>query len=205
MNFLFTEDNLMQAYVFGDGNANLFRFCVDDNIGNSTGTEVSPWFTIDWLGWRLVTWDMVLEGTGSWIGDGNLDGTLRFDSIQLSYVPGNPNIGTYYIDELRLAEQVVLALDENHLQQPLAFDLLPNFPNPFNPWTSIPFSIPERAEVRISIFNLRGEEVARVFSGIMDPGYHLTRWDASQMSSGLYLVNMEANEFSITRKITVLK
>ncbi len=205
MDVLFNANHLMQAYVFGDGNANQFRFCVDDNIGASTGTEVSPWFTIDWLGWRLVTWDMANDGTGTWIGDGNLDGTLRFDSIQLSYTAGNPNIGTYFIDELRIADQVVLALDGDRPQKPQAFALLPNYPNPFNPWTNIPFTLPETAEVRISIYNLKGEEIAQVLSGSMEPGYHVTRWNAAQISSGLYLVRMEANAFSITRKITFLK
>ena len=205
MDVLFTGDHLMQAYVFGDGNGNHFRFCVDDNIGASTGTEVSPWFTIDWLGWRLITWDMPADGTGTWIGDGSLDGTLRFDSIQLSYTSGNPNIGSYFIDELRIADQVVLALDGDHPQKPQHYALLPNYPNPFNPWTTIPFTLPEQAAVQIKIFNLRGEEVAHIFSGSLDAGRHLTRWNAAHVSSGLYLVKMDANDISITRKITILK
>ena len=88
---------------------------------------------------------------------------------------------------------------------PTEYKLDQNYPNPFNPWTSIPFSLPERAEVQISIFNLRGEEVAHLLSGSLEAGHHVTRWNASQTPSGLYLVKMEANERSVTRKITVLK
>jgi hypothetical protein len=148
---------------------------------------------------------MAVDGTGTWIGDGNLDGTLRFDSFQLTYVPGQPNIGVYYIDELRVVDRNYLALDDPYIQRPAELALLPNYPNPFNPWTSIPFTLPGQAEVKISIYDLRGAEVARIFSGSLDAGRHVTRWNAAQVSSGLYLVKLEANDVSITRKITVLK
>ena len=78
-------------------------------------------------------------------------------------------------------------------------------PNPFNPWTSIPFTLPERVDVKIRVYNLRGEEVAHLFSGSLEAGRHVTRLDASDLSSGLYLVKMEARDISVTRKITVLK
>ena len=201
----FTDDHLMQAYIFGDGHGNKFRFCVDDNIGNGSGTEVSPWFIIDWLGWKLVTWDMAAEGTGTWIGDGSLDGTLEFDSIQLGYTPGQPHIGVYYIDDLRIADETVLALNDELRNQPLEFSLLPNYPNPFNPWTNIPFTVKERSQVSIDIFTVKGEWVTSVLRGNMEPGYHVTRWNAATVSSGLYLVRLEANGLSLTQKLTVLK
>ncbi|NQV16033.1 N-acetylmuramoyl-L-alanine amidase [bacterium] len=201
----FTSSRIMQAFVFGDGNGNKFRFCVDDNIYGAGAHEVSPWYTIDWYGWRLISWDMAVDGTGTWIGDGNLDGTLEFDSIQLSYTPGQPTTGTYYIDELRVVNREYLALDQNGMEHPLEFALLPNYPNPFNPWTSIPFTLAQKAEVRINIYDLKGKEIAHLISGTMEAGQHVTRWNASQMASGMYLVKMEANDISITRKITVLK
>ncbi len=52
----FTSSSIMQVYIFGDGNGNKFRFCVDDNVTADGGLhEVSPWTTIDWYGWKLVT------------------------------------------------------------------------------------------------------------------------------------------------------
>ncbi len=201
----FTSSKVMQAFVFGDGNGNKFRFCVDDNIYGSGAHEVSPWYTIDWYGWRLVSWDMAIDGTGVWIGDGTLHGTLEFDSIQLGYTPGQPTTGTYYIDELRVVNRSYLALDDDRGVRPVEYALLPNYPNPFNPWTSIPFTLPESAEVQIRIYNLRGAEVAHLFRGPLEAGHHVTRWNASHISAGLYLVKMDANDISITRKITVLK
>lgn len=54
-------------------------------------------------------------------------------------------------------------------------------------------------------YDLKGHEVAHLLRGPLAAGYHVTRWNASSMSSGLYLVKMTANDISITRKITVLK
>jgi len=100
----FNSSNILQAWIFGDGNGNAFRFCVDDNIGGAGAHEVSPWVSVNWYGWKLVSWDMAVDGTGTWIGDGNLDGTLEFDSFQMSYSAGSNNIGTWYIDNLRVVE-----------------------------------------------------------------------------------------------------
>ena len=201
----FTANRIMQAFVFGDGNGNRLRFCVDDNITAGGAHEVSPWYTIDWYGWRLISWDMAQDGTGTWIGDGNLDGTLEFDSIQLTYTPGQPTTGTYYVDELRVVNRNYLALDENTTSHPVEFALLPNYPNPFNPWTSVPFTLPSRSEISIKIYSLRGELITTLLQGELDAGTHVTRWNASAVPSGLYLVKLESHDISVTRKLTVLK
>jgi len=204
-NVHFTASKTMQAYIFGDGNGNKFRFCVDDNINGSGAHEVSPWFVIDWYGWRLVSWNMATDGTGSWIGDGSLDGTLEFDSIQLTYEPGQPNIGSYIIDELRVVDPTIVDVDNQKTVLPKRFALLDNYPNPFNPMTNIPFTLAKEANVKIKVFNLQGEELALLFSGKLPQGRHETRWNASRFSTGIYLVQMEADGVSVSKKITVLK
>ncbi|NQV40887.1 MAG: Ig-like domain-containing protein [Candidatus Marinimicrobia bacterium] len=204
-NIHFNSNNIMQAWVFGDGNGNTFRFCVDDNIGGAGAHEVSPWYTVNWYGWKLVSWDMAVDGTGTWIGDGNLDGTLEFDSFQFGYTPGNNNIGTYHIDNLRVVDRNYLDIDETQLQQPAELALLPNYPNPFNPWTTIPFTLVESARATVTIYNLRGELVTTLISGHLGAGYHETRWNASDVSSGVYLIKLESKGVSQTRKIMVLK
>ncbi len=201
----FNSSKIMQAYVFGDGNGNKFRFCVDDNISGNGAHEVSPWYIVDWYGWKLVSWDMAVDGTGTWIGDGNLDGTLEFDSIQLSHTPGQNNIGTYYIDNLRVVSRNYLDLDEMAVRHPTELALLPNYPNPFNPWTTIPFTLVDSAPTSVTIYNLRGEVVSTLFSGNLGAGYHETRWNASEASSGVYLVKLESGGISKTHKIMVLK
>jgi hypothetical protein len=201
----FNASKTMQAFVFGDGLGNKFRFCVDDNINNGGLHEVSPWVTINWLGWRLISWDMTNDGTGTWIGDGSLDGTLEFDSIQLTYTPGQPTRGSYIVDELRVVDTNYLALGSPVDQHPLEYALLPNYPNPFNPWTSVPFTLPKQSNVQVKVYNLRGELITTLLKGTLAAGHHVTRWNASNVPSGLYLMQLETNDISITRKVTVLK
>jgi len=69
-NVHFDNSYTLQVYVFGDGSGNQFRFCVDDNVPAGGYHEVSPWYTIDWLVWKLISWDMTKEGTGKWTGNG---------------------------------------------------------------------------------------------------------------------------------------
>jgi N-acetylmuramoyl-L-alanine amidase len=201
----FNSSKVMQAYVFGDGNGNQFRFCVDDNITGAGAHEVSPWYIIDWYGWRLVSWNMATDGTGTWIGDGILNGTMEFDSFQLSYVEGQPNIGSYIIDELRIVDPTLVDTNNENKSLPTTFALLENYPNPFNAMTNIPFILGQDSHVKIKVYNVQGEEVALLFSGMLPQGRHETRWNASYVSSGLYVIQMEAGSTLTTQKITVLK
>jgi hypothetical protein len=98
-----------------------------------------------------------------------------------------------------------LGVDENDLQQPSELALLPNYPNPFNPWTTIPFTLVEDSQTSVKVYNLRGETVATLLSGKLTTGYHETRWNASNVSSGVYMIRLEANGITKTQKVMVLK
>ena len=113
----FNKDYKLQVYIFGDGSGNQFRFAIDEGSSttNLPNHEVSKWFTIDWIGWRLVEWDLSDPNTvGSWIGNGILDGAVyRFDSIQLTHVPGGSETGSLYFDDLRLVTVEALGITDD--------------------------------------------------------------------------------------------
>ncbi len=88
---------------------------------------------------------------------------------------------------------------------PVAFELAQNFPNPFNPSTNIQFSIPEASQVNLTVYNLLGEEVASLVSGIVSAGVHNISFDASNLNSGMYIYKIEAGSFVATRKMMLLK
>ncbi|MEP0548699.1 MAG: Ig-like domain-containing protein [Rhodothermales bacterium] len=205
-NVRFDSTYTLQAYVFGDGLGNQFRFAVDDRVNTgTTGTEVSPWFTIDWVGWQLVSWNMGSDGVGSWIGDGVLDGTLRFDSMQLTYVPGNEPFGQYYIDDLRLVKQMAVA-GEPEAGTPERFRVHASYPNPFRTETTIAFDLPATAEVTAVVYNVRGAEVARLADGARFPaGTNALTWDASALASGVYFCRLTAGESTETIKLTLVR
>ncbi len=88
---------------------------------------------------------------------------------------------------------------------PAAFDLVQNFPNPFNPRTTIRYSVPRRAHVSIVIFNLLGQKVSTLLDDVVSPGIHTVTWDASAISSGVYFCRMNAPGFFETNKLMLLK
>ena len=88
---------------------------------------------------------------------------------------------------------------------PETFELLGNYPNPFNPQTTISFGLPHAAEVTIRIYNLKGELMTELFNGSRQAGYYSVIWDASGNSSGTYFIEMQAADFVQTKKCALLK
>jgi uncharacterized lipoprotein YddW (UPF0748 family) len=85
------------------------------------------------------------------------------------------------------------------------FALAQNYPNPFNPVTNIDFSLPEQTQVRIVVFDILGRKVAEPVNGTYQPGTHKIRFNASELSSGVYLYKMITERKVITRKMMLLK
>ncbi|MDZ7820821.1 MAG: hypothetical protein U5N26_02825 [Candidatus Marinimicrobia bacterium] len=101
----------MQIYVFGGGKEYEFRFCMREHNSSSGNLfEVSPWYRVDWTGWKLLEWnyhDPLQYGEWSGMTGGSLDGTkYNFDSIHLRPAGENPEAPvTSYVDQLRLVEK----------------------------------------------------------------------------------------------------
>jgi hypothetical protein len=102
------------------------------------------------------------------------------------------------------------------VEAPLYFSLQQNYPNPFNPSTQIAFSIPNAAQVELKIYNILGQEVKTLLSGIKDAGLHTVQWDGrnsvdDRVASGVYIYLMQARsldgkqKFNKVRKMIVLK
>jgi hypothetical protein len=95
--------------------------------------------------------------------------------------------------------------------RPSTFVLDQNFPNPFNPSTTILFGVPVTSFVRLSVYSVLGQEVAVLVDGIMQSGFHSAEFHARNCASGTYYVRMRAKdvgegvEFSTTRKIVLAK
>ncbi|MDP4114760.1 MAG: T9SS type A sorting domain-containing protein [Bacteroidota bacterium] len=85
------------------------------------------------------------------------------------------------------------------------YSLEQNYPNPFNPSTNINFSLPEKSNVQLKVFNIVGMEIATIYSGQLEAGNHTFKFDASKLSSGMYLYKLTAGNFVQTRKMLLLK
>jgi hypothetical protein len=88
---------------------------------------------------------------------------------------------------------------------PLEHTLQECYPNPFNPSTSISFTIPNHEHVRLQVFNLLGQLITTLVNQDKEPGTYSVTWDASANSSGLYFYRMTAGEFLQTRKAILLR
>ena len=89
---------------------------------------------------------------------------------------------------------------------PLAISLNSAYPNPFNPSTTLSFTLPHQVEVSLTIYNLQGREVVSLIDQNMDAGYHSVVWNADSHSSGVYFVKMTAGSSHIrTQKLMLMK
>ena len=95
--------------------------------------------------------------------------------------------------------------EKNENNVPLTFELKQNYPNPFNPSTKITYSIPEAGNVKVSVYNLVGEEVAELVNGYSESGFFEVSFNASDLPSGTYIYTLQSAGSVQTRKMILLK
>jgi hypothetical protein len=88
---------------------------------------------------------------------------------------------------------------------PSGYQLNQNYPNPFNPSTSISFVLPKTSNIELTIYNISGQAVERLYSGQMNEGAHSITWDANKYSSGVYFYKLTADGFTDTKKMMLIK
>ncbi|MBC8204818.1 S8 family peptidase [bacterium] len=87
--------------------------------------------------------------------------------------------------------------EEYHLNQ--------NFPNPFNPETEIRFALPEAESIRLTVYDVLGQETAVLIDGEYPAGAHSVTFNAANLSSGIYFYHLEAGVYSAVKKMTLMK
>ena len=105
----------------------------------------------------------------------------------------------------RPLSEMVTRVGQQQIELPTQFCLRQNFPNPFNPSTSIEFQVPNQSPVTLKIFDVLGREVATLVSELKQAGTHAVKWDATQLSSGVYFYSLIAGQFRETRRMILMK
>ncbi len=208
-NVTFDISQKLQVYIFGDGSSTKFRFALDEGTSSSnwTGHEVSTWFTIDWIGWKRVEWDLANPDlVGNWIGNGKLDkAKYRIDSFQLTY-DNSVEKGTIYFDDLRAVKPfTVVGIEQANDNIPKTYGLGQNYPNPFNPVTKIDYTVASAGKVTIDVFNNLGQRVTVLENSFKQPGRYSIFFDGANYAAGNYTIRMRVNNKSFVRKMTLLK
>ncbi|MCX6175417.1 MAG: T9SS type A sorting domain-containing protein [Ignavibacteriales bacterium] len=88
---------------------------------------------------------------------------------------------------------------------PTEFALYQNFPNPFNPTTNIKFALPKESSVTLKIYNVLGQEVETLVNKVMNAGYHTVDFNATKLSSGMYIYRIQAGDFVQVKKMLLMK
>ncbi|MCF7832094.1 MAG: N-acetylmuramoyl-L-alanine amidase [Candidatus Marinimicrobia bacterium] len=201
----FNSNGILQTWVFGDGTGNLFRFAVDDPSGTGT-SEVSPWYPLDFTGWKLIKWDLRDGECGTWpsVSDGTLNGQLNFDSFQIEYVDslGN-NEGTLYFEDLWFLTPGGVAVTETDI--PVDFTMNQNYPNPFNPTTAISYQLPTDNHVNLSVFDIHGRRVATLINEAQSAGTYSVNFNAGPLPSGVYIASLKTNMGVLNQKMLLVK
>lgn len=102
---------------------------------------------------------------------------------------------------------------ENFFNKPIAdqsllpkkYELLGNFPNPFNPETKIRFNLPEDSQVKLEVYNLQGQKVITLFDKMLPAGIHTATFNGSNFSSGIYFYRLEAGKFNQVKRMLLIR
>ena len=106
---------------------------------------------------------------------------------------------------LTLLKPSTLGVQNEQRIVPTSISLLNNYPNPFNPSTTIRYQLPSMMHIRVSVYNIIGQEVATLVNEIKDAGEYSVTFDASRLASGLYLYQLKAGSFVQTKKMLLIK
>jgi hypothetical protein len=101
--------------------------------------------------------------------------------------------------------------DRGYLQEiqerlmPQQIQLEPNYPNPFNPITTIRYSITEATDIQLEVYNVLGQRVQTLVSQNQQPGWHVAQFDGSRLASGMYIYRLRVGSKVLTKKMMLLK
>jgi hypothetical protein len=145
---------------------------------------------------RLVA-SSVLINKGTVVSNTNSE--LSGLGLPRAYTGSAPDLGAY---EYGLAKGVGPVADVNVMRE---YQLRQNYPNPFNPTTMIAFSLAEDSRVSLKVYDMLGREVATLVNGFWTAGDHQVPFDASRLSSGLYIYRLQTGNMTLVKKMTLMK
>ena len=105
----------------------------------------------------------------------------------------------------RYGPEIGTGIENESKSTAVGYALYENYPNPFNPETTIRFTLPRAAQVNLTVYNLRGQEVATLVQKQLSSGSHQVVFTGSELSSGIYFYQLSTPKKVLTGKMTILK
>ncbi|MEJ2634930.1 MAG: T9SS type A sorting domain-containing protein [Calditrichia bacterium] len=186
---LIKVQNLTVTNPFPDPSGNFGEFVIDDGTG---GIRVDD---------AMTAFNGNLDSTfqkDDTIGE--LTGIHYYSYANYKILPRDTNDVVDHVSDIQ----------ESHNPIAKSFTLEQNYPNPFNPVTNIHFTVPSRGQVSLAVYNVLGQRIRTLFNNIVSPGNYQVRWNGRddhgvQMGSGIYFYRLEGKNFSMTRKMILIK
>ena len=97
------------------------------------------------------------------------------------------------------------ALDNEHITNPVNFEIERAYPNPFNPEINFDINMKSREYINIDIYNLKGQQINNIFNGFLNKGTHSFNWNAANYATGLYIIKVAKGNNVLTQKIMLMK
>jgi hypothetical protein len=199
-----------------------------NNLGRFTYSYDDQGRMIDRMGynWGRVSSEWIISGCRSYTYD--LSGLLQEELDQLWTEASWENLKRYIFaysahddlierllqfwignewinyDRLAIAYFPTLNLDQRG-QLPALVALHLAYPNPFNPYTTIRYELPQSSEVLLIVYDLLGREVARLVDGYLEPGYHEVQWNGRDFASGIYIARLVTPGYTESIKMVLLR
>ena len=186
-----------RAYITGPSALEYME--IGDYYANVTGGTSSNPIYYQWY----IKWD----GESSWSPKGTTQKTSQkmYDrrnfTLKVCVTRGNE----YAEDTHHVLYNPLISKPLTYIDIPDQFSISQNYPNPFNPVTTIHMELPEDIEVSLIAYNILGQEVGIIEEGIKKAGRYDISWDASNLPSGIYIVNLKAGTFIKSYKAVLLK
>ncbi len=174
------------------------------------------------VGWNNATmennyWDREVTQQSDGIGRGNPDGATGLTTSQMTGESAFENMSAFDFDKTWLLTEGYPALywedvdvsepptTTEHKEHPVTFKLHQNYPNPFNPSTQISYSVSEQTHVRLEVYNALGQQVGTLVDKTKNAGRYEVTFDATGLSSGIYLYRLQTESHTGSRQMLLVK
>jgi hypothetical protein len=207
-----------------------FKVNDDDTFENHTSPSIAAddegKFIIVWARWLNDSWavwgqrylkDGTKVGKNFLISQTNLSVKMEENIVSPDVKLNNNLIYTTWVDNRAGEtsfdiwaniigwEDLVSIVDDQLINIPDEFNLYPNYPNPFNPTTTISYDLPNPVQITLKVYDSIGREVATLYNGVQQAGNYNVSFNAYNLASGIYFYQLRAGNFISTKKMLLIK
>jgi hypothetical protein len=190
----------------------IFNIAAEDNYSSNSpaNTQWAYGSASDWASLTFAPWVQWHGGCPDCTIDKDavlhlISEDIYLDIMFLSFTCCNQGGGFSYI---RAVAPPQVRHGPNHTltgAAPETYILAQNYPNPFNSGTSIDFGLPEDGQVKVTVYNMLGQEVKVLADEMLDAGFYSISWNATGMPTGVYFYRIQARDFTETRRMVLMK